>query len=32
MELQVLQGFYRASSPSRPLQVPRYYIGFSDVR
>ena len=32
MELSVLQEFYKASNPSRPIQDPRYYIDFADVR
>lgn len=32
MELKVLQDFYKASNPSRPIQDSRYYIDFSDVR
>lgn len=29
---EVLQNFYRASNPSRPIQDSRYYIDFSEVR
>jgi len=32
MELKFLQNFYKASNPSRPIQDPRYYIDFADLR
>ncbi|MEM1293622.1 MAG: P-loop NTPase fold protein [Cyanobacteria bacterium P01_F01_bin.56] len=32
MDPKVLQNFYQASNPSRPIQDSRYYINFSDVR
>ncbi|NEQ47655.1 MAG: AAA family ATPase [Leptolyngbya sp. SIOISBB] len=32
MDPKVLQNFYQASNPSRPIQDSRYYIDFSDVR